>query len=107
MLLDIYVLYSIMTFFMFFVGLTDLLKLAKSTRMTMMFITFILFLYLGISSFNIEYNFCGLDSDSQWSCQTSSMYDYPLGIFNILLAILSMLYIIAEAMGWLPSEVSE
>lgn len=106
MLADIYIIYSLITFFLFFVGLTNIIKLVRGTRMTIMFITFILFLYLSISSFNIEVMFCGLDSSSQWQCKVSSMNDLPLSIFNIMLAILSMLYILVESFGWMPKEIS-
>lgn len=105
MILDIYVVWSVINFFLFFVALTDLIKLTKGTRMTLMMISAILFFIVALSSFNIEDVFCSYSGG--WQCTTQIINDSSLGILNIGFGILSVLYIITEAFGWIPKEVKE
>jgi len=102
MLIDVYVIWTIITFMIFFVGLTDLIKLARGTRMTLMFISGILFFILTFSSFSIESVFCTYSTD--WLCYTQTNYDYSLGILNILFGVLSIIYIMTDAFGWIPHK---
>lgn len=102
MIIDIYVVWVVINFFIFFVGLTDLLKLTRGTRMTLMVIAGVMFFVLALLSFNIEEMFCSYSSG--WQCQSQSINDYSLGIINVLFGIISLLYILMEAMGWLPGQ---
>jgi hypothetical protein len=105
MLINNFIVYTILNFFLFFIGLTNVIVLAKGTRITIMMISSILFFYLAFSSFNIENIFC--EYSSGWTCTTHSTVELPMAILNIGFGALCVLYIILESFGMMPKEVPE
>jgi len=102
MIESMYLFLTAVAFFMFFAGVTNLFNLKRETRMFTMFLTFIVLVLLAFSSFNIENTFCELTTSDVFSCTMHQSYDNSMVIFDIMLAIISVIYILAEVFGWMP-----
>lgn len=115
MLEELYIITFVIGILLLFIGLTNAFKLVRSTRMLVMFLALLVFLITMFSGFNIEKTYCGSVITSinttvanissytnGWSCVTQPYQDLIFIVLNIVFFIISLLYLIVEAMGWMP-----
>lgn len=110
----LYILFTAITWVSFFIGFLNVMYLDKTPRMTLMFLTFILFLFLMLQSFDIQNIDCRSfgeydNGTATWAysaeqCHSYSVQDVPLAVVNLMMAMISIVYVLVSAMGWMPDE---
>jgi hypothetical protein len=105
MLESIYLILFVINFILFFIGLVDVFRLLPGSRITLMVLSTVLFGVLAYSSFSIDH-ITSIWDGLAWQTSTVASKDLGMAALNVGLMSISLLYVIAAFLGWLPKENS-